>query len=219
MRDLFDRLTLTWDLRTLRGVGLGVLVLACIVAWQVSGSDDQSAAAVRVERSGMPLAGSSAQATVAASPSGQQPSDQPSELVVEVVGPVRRPGLVRVPAGARVADAIKAAGGLTHGQAVINQARLLVDGEQVVVGQAASSGDGSTVKPGSSTGEQAGKKINLNTATATELETLPRVGPVMAQKIVAWRTEHGRFASIDQLKEVAGVGEVTFAGLKSLVTV
>ncbi|WP_229051428.1 ComEA family DNA-binding protein [Aeromicrobium sp. Leaf350] len=135
------------------------------------------------------------------------------EIVVDVAGLVQRPGIVALPAGSRVHEAIEAAGGLagvvdTSG---LNLARKLVDGEQVLVGVApvAPAGSGST--PGGAT--------NLNTATADELDELPGVGPVTAQSIIDWRTENGSFTSVDDLLEVRGIGEATLADLRDLVTV
>jgi competence protein ComEA len=133
-----------------------------------------------------------------------------AELVVDVAGRVRRPGLVRLAVGARVDDALRAAGGVLPGVRTdaLNLARKLADGEQVLVGVAApAAGPGS---PG---------LLNLNTATASDIEQLPGIGPVLAQKIVDWRTEHQRFASVDQLREVSGIGESKFAGLRTKVTV
>jgi competence protein ComEA len=149
--------------------------------------------------------------------SSAPPSAQP-DLVVHVVGEVRRPGLVRLPPGSRVADAIEAAGGLRKGGSSggLNLARLLVDGEQVDVAH-----DAATAPPvasGSRGGATAGP-VNLNTATVDDLDTLPGVGPVMAGRIVDWRTQHGRFASVDQLREVSGIGDRTFERLAPLVTV
>jgi competence protein ComEA len=137
-------------------------------------------------------------------------------LVVDVAGDVRRPGLVRVPAGSRVADALAAAGGLKPGATTegLNLARLVKDGEQITVGApVAPSGaavPGAAATPG---------LVDLNTATADQLDALPGVGPVLAERIVAWRDAHGPFASIDQLREVSGIGERKFASLRDLVTV
>lgn len=141
---------------------------------------------------------------------GGAPSSTGAEVVVDVAGKVRHPGLVRLALGARVDDALRAAGGVLPGirTDTLNLARKVADGEQVLVGVAsAASGPGA---PG---------LLNLNTATASDIEQLPGIGPVLAQKIVDWRTEHQRFASVDQLREVSGIGESKFAGLRSKVTV
>jgi len=146
----------------------------------------------------------------------------PATLVVAVTGRVRRPGVVTLPAGARVIDAVRAAGGPLPGAdlALLNLARKLADGELVVVGvpgvgdQAAQpAGDpdaGGTGPPG---------QVDLNTATLAQLDTLPGVGPVLAQRILDWRAEHGRFASVDQLADVSGIGESRLAQLRDLVRV
>ena len=138
-------------------------------------------------------------------------------MVVAVAGKVRRPGLVRLPIGSRVDDALRAAGGVVAGTdpGLLNLARLLVDGEQVLVGVAAAPGSG----PAPSAAPTAGGKVNLNTATVADLDTLPGIGPVLAQHVVDWRTKHGRFASIDQLREVPGIGEAKYASLRDKVQV
>ncbi len=143
-------------------------------------------------------------------------------VVVDVAGKVRRPGLVRLPAGSRVDDAIRAAGGALPGTdlTAVNLARVVVDGEQIMVGPGppAAAGSAPTTATGSGTTLSAAP-INLNTATETQFETLPGVGPVLAQRIVDWRTEHGRFDSVDQLRQVSGIGDAKFSELRSLVTV
>ena len=138
----------------------------------------------------------------------------PALLVVDVAGDVRRPGLVRLPAGSRVADALAAAGGVRPGATTdgLNLARLVKDGEQLVVGAApvASTAAGGPASPA---------LVNLNTATAGDLDALPGVGPVLAERIVAWRDAHGPFATVEQLREVSGIGERKLASLRDLVTV
>ena len=131
------------------------------------------------------------------------------DVVVDIEGDVRTPGLVHLPAGSRVADAIQAAGGLTRASVVgqLNLAQRLDDGQLIVVGQAAA---------GTSSGDQ---RVNLNSATVTDFDTLPGVGPVLASRIVAWRDQHHRFSSIDELQEVPGIGPKVFANLKALVRV
>lgn len=136
-------------------------------------------------------------------------------LVVDVAGDVRRPGLVRLPPGARVADAIAAAGGLRPGatSGALNLARKLVDGEQVYVGSPPAA-------PGAPPGVAASPGlVDLNTATADDLDRLPGIGPVLADRIVAWRTAHGGFTSVDQLRQVDGIGARKFESLRPLVTV
>ncbi len=137
-------------------------------------------------------------------------------VVVDVDGAVRRPGVVTLPDGSRVVDAIKAAGGQASraDTGSLNLAQVLMDGEQVIVPRRGSPGQ--AAPPGVSA---APGLVNLNTATATELETLPGIGPVLAAAIVDWRTQNGGFTSVDQLEQVSGIGPTTFAELASLVRV
>jgi competence protein ComEA len=147
------------------------------------------------------------------------------DLVVHVAGKVRRPGVRTLPAGARVVDAIEAAGGARPGArlGLLNLARPLVDGEQIAVGVAgavAPALPGVTALPAPSAPVgSTGALVNLNTATQVELEELPDVGPVTATSIMEWRTEHGGFSTVDELLEVSGIGEVTLGELRPLVTV
>jgi competence protein ComEA len=139
-------------------------------------------------------------------------------VAVHVAGRVRRPGLVRLAAGSRVLDAVRAAGGTAPGADLdaVNLARKLVDGEQVRIparGQAATAAP----PPGNPQGQAAGP-LDLNTATAEQLDTLPGVGEVTAGRIVAYRTAHP-FTSVDELLEVPGIGQRRFEQLKDLVTV
>jgi len=144
-------------------------------------------------------------------------------VVVHVVGRVARPGLVRLPMGSRVKDAVTAAGGPGRGAdlSTLNLARVLTDGEQVVVADRSGGGvTASTPPPNGATGPSSGSGlVNLNSATLEQLDDLPHIGPVLAQRILDFRTEHGRFSSVDELNEVSGIGEKTFADLKPLVTV
>lgn len=142
-------------------------------------------------------------------------------VVVSVVGLVARPGLVTLPAGARVADAVDAAGGLLPGAdpASVNLAALVADGAQIAVGvpgAVAGSVGGAAVTGG---GPGSGGRINLNAATVGELDALPGIGPVLAQRIVDHRTRNGPFRSIDQLDDVEGIGPATAAELAELVAV
>jgi competence protein ComEA len=129
-------------------------------------------------------------------------------VVVHVVGAVHKPGLVELPAGARVADAVEAAGGVRNDKALasVNLARTLVDGEQV------------TLDPqGTPTGGGGSGLLSLNQATAAEFEALPGIGPVLAQRIVDWRTTNGSFRSLDDLNEVSGIGDSIMSQIRSLV--
>lgn len=143
----------------------------------------------------------------AAGDESADPGALTGDVVVHVAGAVSKPGLIRLPAGARVADAIEAAGGPRGRKALdsVNLARPVVDGEQILVGAAA---------PGDSA---AG--LSLNAASAADLEDLPGIGPVLAQRIVAWRNSNGPFRSVDELSEVSGIGDALMAQLRSEVRV
>jgi competence protein ComEA len=137
-----------------------------------------------------------------------------SSIVVSVVGLVARPGLVTLSEGARVADALREVGGPSPGAdlGALNLARRLADGEQIYVGvPTPPGGEPASGTPGSA------DKVDLNTATLAELDTLPGVGPVTAQRILDWRTEHGQFDSVDQLREIDGIGPSRFEKLQELV--
>ncbi|CAL9449215.1 hypothetical protein SUDANB108_02405 [Streptomyces sp. enrichment culture] len=153
-----------------------------------------------------------------------------AQIVVDVGGKVREPGIHRLPAGSRVADALRAAGGVKPGTNTdgLNRARFLVDGEQVVVGAAApaaGAGAGGAALAGPAGGPVGGAAggappaapVSLSTATLDQLDTLPGVGPVLAQHIVDYRTRHGGFRSVDELREVNGIGDRRFADLRNLV--
>ncbi|MBB5909504.1 ComEA family DNA-binding protein [Actinoalloteichus hymeniacidonis] len=148
----------------------------------------------------------------------------PAELVVSVVGRVMTPGLVTLSAPARVADAVAAAGG-AHPDAdldTVNLARPLADGEQIHVDAPVPPGaqsDGGVVGGGEAAATAGGgAAIDLNAASVAQLDSLPGVGPVTAQRILDWRTEHGRFDSVEDLREVDGIGPTRYERLKDLVT-
>jgi competence protein ComEA len=148
-------------------------------------------------------------------------------VVVYVCGAVRSPGVIHLPSGARVADALELAGGATGKAelAAVNLAARVTDGQQIVVpARAAAGGGGSAtvIAPGtegSASGGAATALVNINTATVVELETLPGVGPATAQKIIDYRTAQGGFKTIDDLKNVAGIGDARFAAMKDAITV
>ncbi|MEP6559673.1 MAG: helix-hairpin-helix domain-containing protein [Nakamurella sp.] len=156
---------------------------------------------------------------------------QPAELVVSVTGLVAKPGLVTLPAGARVADAIAAAGGIGPEADLtgMNLAARLSDGDSVVIGssnQAAGIASSVASSQGSNPAATAGagaapssELINLNAADEAALDTLPGVGPVMAQNILAWRQTNGSFTNIEQLQEISGIGPSRYAQIAPLVTV
>ncbi len=142
----------------------------------------------------------------------------PATIVVDVAGKVIHPQIYTLPAGSRAADAILAAGGALKGSSLtdINLAHILVDGEQIVVGAPAVVVMPSTSKSkGSKGGKSSTTIVNINTASAAQLEILAGVGPVMAMKILAYRTAHGKFVAIIGLSKVPGFGSAKFAIVKS----
>ena len=154
---------------------------------------------------------------VSASASPAQGTAPANTIVVDVVGAVRKPGVYNFPQGARVIDAVRAAGGFAQGaeSQAINLARPLVDGEQVVVpkkGEAPSAAAGASA-------QQPGGKVNINSATESDFENLPGIGPVLAQKIVDYRSQHGPFRSIQDLMKVTGIGQKKFDSLQAYITV
>lgn len=159
-------------------------------------------------------------------PGGRDPGTEPTVLV-HVVGQVHAPGVVEVPEGSRVVDAIDAAGGFTPeaDSASVNLARPAVDGEQVYVpapGEdlpAAADPVGAGAAPGTGGAGTVGGLVNLNQAGAEELQTLPGVGPALSQRILDWRATHGAFGAVDQLQDVSGIGPVVMERLRDLVTV
>ncbi len=137
-----------------------------------------------------------------------------AELVIDVAGKVKRPGIVTLPAGSRVHDAIAEAGGVRGkvDTSTLNMARILTDGEQILVGLEP------VAAPPSSGGPAAtGARISLGTATLEQLDTLPGIGPVTAQAILDHRAEHGPFKTVDDLLDVKGIGEATLADLRDRV--
>ncbi|HZJ07475.1 MAG TPA: ComEA family DNA-binding protein [Nocardioidaceae bacterium] len=161
-----------------------------------------------------------AQSPAATAPS---PTAATAAIIIDVAGKVRRPGITTLPAGSRVADALKSAGGARKGVSLtgLNLARVLVDGEQIVVGIPPPSGVAAPAAsaPVTSPSGSPGQMVNINTADEAELDTLPGVGPVTAQAIMTWRTENGAFTAVDELLEVSGIGDVTLAEMAPFVTI
>ena len=163
-------------------------------------------------------------ASAAASPT-PTPSREAATILVHVIGAVASPGLVKLPQGARVADAIAAAGGLRGDAdpAELNLASLVSDGSQVVIGTTSAPRgelrEGSTSAVGVGTAAAAGAVVDLNTATLAQLDTIPGVGPVMAQAILDYRTKRGRFTKVEELQEVDGIGAKTYAQIAPHVRV
>lgn len=176
-----------------------VVAVAAYLAWQA-----------RPQLESAPLvAGLSTPGAAAMSPSA------PTLLVVAVTGRVRRPGLVRLPAGARVADAIEAAGGVLPGTdlSAVNLARKVADGELIAIAVPGLPAAGAPAQVGGAA------QVNLNTATLAQLDALPGVGPVLAQRILDHRARRGDFRSVGDLRQVEGIGEAKYEQLKDLVVV
>lgn len=133
-------------------------------------------------------------------------------MVVQVVGEVVTPGVYEVEPGARVLDAVTLAGGLTEraDPASLNLARIVSDGEQIVVGELGKAAAGAAVRSDG--------LVNINLAATSDLETLPRIGPMLAERIVAFRDEHGPFSSLDALLDVPGIGQLTLDGMRDRLT-
>lgn len=167
---------------------------------------------------------------VSAGPSEQTKSTAPGskgtgakegEVIVDVAGKVKRPGIVVLPGGSRVHQAIEKAGGLkgrvdTTG---LNLARVLNDGEQVLVGIGPASPGGANSSGGAGDKGSGTGLVNLNSATSEQLQELPGVGPVTAEAIISWRTDNGPFMKVEDLLEVTGIGDKTLADLRDLVTI
>ncbi|WP_427017990.1 helix-hairpin-helix domain-containing protein [Pseudarthrobacter sp. P1] len=220
---------------TLRAVVLVLAVLASITAvlWfqqaQVqfdSGAVDTGPAPVGVPppgTSGAALPGTDSAAAAGATGSMAAPESggaADARILVHVAGAVARPGIVQLAPGSRVYQAIDAAGGMLPDAApdALNLAAAVDDGARILVPTQAQASSGVPV-PAAGAVVPGGAKINLNTATAEQLAQLPRVGPVLAQRIVDWRTEHGKFNSIQELDAVSGIGAKMLEALLPLVTV
>ncbi|MEK9664310.1 MAG: ComEA family DNA-binding protein [Candidatus Nanopelagicales bacterium] len=196
---------MTWSPRAVRALAAGLAALLLVVGyWWWAGR----------ARSVIPLPEESA---VSVDDSGLV-----AQVVVHVAGKVRQPGVVRLPAGSRVIDAVEAAGGVRAGAHAgdINLARTLTDGEQIVVGRRSGTDvDGKSASNASGSGEATSTLVDINTATTSELESLPGIGPVLAGRIVQWRTDNGPFTAVDVLGEVSGIGESLLEQLRPLVRV
>jgi competence protein ComEA len=211
------------------GVGAGVILLlaALVVAVVVTtfaprgGVRELGGAATVTGAPGAGGTGSGGGSDVGPGGSRTGSPMQTTVLLVHVLGAVAKPGIVELRAGSRVVDAIAAAGGLAADADAsgVNLARVVSDGEQLVVpreGEAVAPPAGATgaAQPGAA----AGALVNLNAASASDLQTLPRIGPALAQRIVDWRDAHGRFTAPADLMKVSGIGQTLFDGLKDLIT-
>lgn len=196
-------------------VALLVAAALAVTTWQVV-RDDAGPATVTVPppQLGQPVSESGAPAPAATTVAST------GTVTVDVAGRVRRPGIVVLDSGSRVADALEEAGGVRPGVdlTTLNLARVLTDGEQILVGLPGASVAPPPV-PGAVTPSSPAPLVDLNTADQTLLETLPGIGPVTAAAIIAWRTEHGGFTAITELLEVDGIGDATLATLTPLVTI
>jgi competence protein ComEA len=213
--------------KALAAVAVAVVMIAAVLAWRARPRIDPVAVppvevtATTADRS----AGAAGAAAIPARPG----TSGGTEVVVAVGGKVRKPGLVRLPPGARVADALQAAGGADPGidVALLNLARKVVDGELILVGVTPPPG-AAAPNPGApngggpaagGAGAPAGGPVNLNTATLAELDGLPGVGPVLAQRILDAREAHGGFRAVSDLRKVDGIGDARYEQLKDLVVV
>jgi competence protein ComEA len=217
-----------WLPDQLRGrvyLGAGQLAVLAVVAvvglaltcwWLLRGAAHEVAAPVALTT---PRAGLATPSGVRVAAAASTPPVHHAKVVVDVTGRVRRPGIVVLRQGARVVDALRAAGGSRPGVdlSTLNLARVLTDGEQIVVGRPVAAAP--SVPSAASTAAPGASLVDLNTADQAALESLPEVGPVTAQAILAWRTEHGGFTSVDQLLDVDGIGDATLAQLTPYVTV
>lgn len=169
----------------------------------------------------VPVADALSDESASATPPVGEASQTAAAVVVSVVGLVVRPGLVTLPAGSRVADAVAAAGGLLPeaDPASVNLAALVPDGAQIAIGVpgAAAGAGGQGAAAGGEPGP--GSRVDLNAATAGDLDALPGIGPVLAQRIVDHRTRNGPFRSVDELDDVPGIGPAIAAELAELVAV
>jgi competence protein ComEA len=207
-------------IRVLVIVTVLVVVVAGYLAWHAR---PQPVPVVASTAAAIPSAGATTEPTgdgsvgTATDPSAR-PAPSGSAVVVAVVGRVQRPGLVTLPAGARVADAVQAAGGPLPGTDLgfLNLARKVVDGEEIAVGVTPPPDAQGLATAAGSAGTG---KVNLNTATADQLDTLPGVGPAMAQRILTYRADHNGFHSIEELQQVSGIGDARYQDLKDLVTI
>ncbi|CAN5361143.1 hypothetical protein BH09ACT10_BH09ACT10_12480 [soil metagenome] len=187
-----------------------VVAASLTVFWWMSARPQEIVSSKSATLTSEPQASTASGAT-----SPQQSAAPTGEVVVDVAGKVVRPGIVTLPAGSRVIDALNAAGGAKPkaDTTSLNLARVLADGEQIVVGIPAVAGaatGGSAAAPGA--------KVSLNSATPEQLDQLPGIGPVTAAAILKWRSEDGPFRTVEDLLDVKGIGDATLAELRDLVT-
>lgn len=214
---------LRWPVRFSRThllvVAIVLAVGALIAGYAITRAKAVPVAAPVVVESGGPSASAASGPT-----STPTPTPAPIPVRVHVLGEVHQPGVHTLPQGARVVEAIEASGGFTPAAnpGELNLAQVLVDGQQIMVGDSKQPSEVRGAEEsagGGSAATGADGKVNLNSATPAQLDSLPGVGPVTAEKIIAWRTEHGRFTRIEELQEVPGIGPKSYAELAPHVTV
>lgn len=200
-------------------VGIGaatvLLVAAFVVAAVISGLTGGRELPVAAGA----VSGSPPSSAVATPGVGAEATE--AEVYVHVSGAVNKPGLIRLQPGARVVDAVEAAGGFAEGAdpAGVNLARRVHDGEQLRAPLVGEAPPADVAADASGAGATVGALVDLNTASTSQLESLPRIGPAMAQRIVDWRTSNGRFGAVTDLLKVTGIGQKLFDGIKDKVTV
>jgi competence protein ComEA len=209
-----------WNRSAVRGLTLVVCAAVAVAGWWWwTGRPREAVAAPMMLATGASVSGLPRdKANSSPTPSVTGTPSPAAVVVVHVVGQVRKPGVVTLPLGSRVGDAVDAVGGATKKGAEdsVNLARVLVDGEQVIVGFAAQAVAGVL---GIAPSRPSDGLVNLNTGDAAAFDLLPGVGPVLAERIVQWRTANGPFRSIDELGEVSGIGDAILARLRPMVTV
>ncbi len=203
---------------------LTLMAVVASVGWLLRAKAVPIAVAAAPATATVVASGGSARSSLAA-PAPAASSAVTPTILVHVIGAVAAPGLVKLPAGARVADAIAASGGLRGDAdpAELNLAAVISDGSQIIIGtRSAPRGevrDGTSSSGALSTGTTASAVVDLNTATLAQLDTIPGVGPVTAQAILDYRAKHGRFTKIEELQEVDGIGAKTYAQIAPHVRV
>jgi len=205
-------------LRPIARIAAAVCLLVAAAVWL---NRPQAVTAVDVQAGGVTVAAptSVASSSSIGSPVSTSAAPAASIIIVDVEGHVRHPGLVTLPGNSRVADAISAAGGLTKHIAAgaLNLAQKVSDGQLILVSSGIAQSSSQSSIAGSA--GASGGLININSASATDLDALPGVGPIMSSRIIAWRAENGGFHSVDDLQQVPGIGPKVFANLKPLVCI
>jgi competence protein ComEA len=209
-------------LRVTIGAGIVLLLLGLAVAVLVSmfAPHGDTSQVVRTAPTAARSGGIGSSGSTGSVNSSGSASDAP--LFIHVLGAVRKPGLYQLRAGDRVIDAVAMAGGFTAkaDQSQLNLAQQVSDGEQLVVVKVGAAGAAPGGPGGAAAGASGavGSRISINSGSQQQLETLPRVGPALAQRIIDWRTANGRFSSISDLLNVSGIGQKTLDGFKSQIT-